>query len=39
MINDLIDDADLRVWANARYNDWAADFAKRSEKDRLQVRQ
>ena len=29
MINDLIDDAELRVWANALYNDWAADFAKR----------
>ena len=31
MVNDLIDDADLRVWVNARYNDWAADFAKRSD--------
>ena len=31
MINDLIDDAELRVWVNARYNDWAADFAKRSD--------
>src|SRR6266853_1689400 len=27
MVNDLIDSADLRVWVNARYNDWAADFA------------
>jgi len=30
MVNDLIDDADLRVWVNARYNDWVSDFAKRS---------
>ena len=35
MINDLIDDADLRVWANARYNDWAADFARRSDPNRV----
>jgi len=28
MVNDLIDDAELRVWVNARYNDLAADFAR-----------
>ena len=27
MINDLIDAADRRSWANKIYNDWAADFA------------
>ncbi len=35
MINDLIDDAELRVWANARYNDWAADFARRADPNRV----
>src|SRR5260370_28378482 len=35
MVNDLIDSADLRVWVNARYNDWAADFAKRSDPSRV----
>ena len=35
MVNDLIDDADLRVWVNARYNDWVADFAKRSDPNRV----
>jgi predicted TIM-barrel fold metal-dependent hydrolase len=35
MVNDLIDDADLRVWVNARYNDWAADFARRSDPNRV----
>jgi uncharacterized protein len=35
MINDLIEDAELRVWTNARYNDWAADFAKRSDPGRV----
>ena len=35
MVNDLIDDAELRVWTNARYNDWAADFAKRSDPNRV----
>ena len=31
MVNDLVDDAELRIWVNSIYNDWAADFAKRSE--------
>src|SRR5262249_7972891 len=35
MVNDLIDDAELRVWVNARYNDWVADFAKRSDPNRV----
>jgi hypothetical protein len=35
MVNDLIDDAELRVWTNARYNDWAADFARRADSNRV----
>ncbi|HTO11495.1 MAG TPA: amidohydrolase family protein [Candidatus Binatia bacterium] len=35
MINDLIDKAETRVWANAIYNDWAADFARRSDPNRI----
>ena len=35
MVNDLIDDADLRIWVNQRYNDWVADFAKRSDPNRV----
>ena len=35
MINDLIAAADQRAWANKVYNDWAADFAKRSDPDRI----
>jgi predicted TIM-barrel fold metal-dependent hydrolase len=35
MVNDLIDDAELRVWVNARYNDWAADFARRADPNRV----
>jgi len=35
MINDLIDGAEIRAWADARYNDWAADFAKRSDPNRV----
>lgn len=35
MVNDLIDDAELRVWVNARYNDWAADFARRADSNRV----
>ena len=35
MVNDLIDDAELRVWTNARYNDWAIDFARRSDPNRV----
>jgi predicted TIM-barrel fold metal-dependent hydrolase len=34
MINDLITDGDQRAWANKVYNDWAADFAKRSDPSR-----
>ena len=30
MINDLIAEAPLRAWADKTYNDWVADFAKRS---------
>jgi uncharacterized protein len=35
MINDLIGDAALRAWADRVYNDWAADFAKRSDPNRI----
>ena len=35
MINELIESADLRAWTNQVYNDWAADFAKRSDPDRI----
>jgi predicted TIM-barrel fold metal-dependent hydrolase len=35
MVNDLIDDAEIRNWVNARYNDWVADFAKRSDPNRV----
>jgi predicted TIM-barrel fold metal-dependent hydrolase len=35
MINDLINDGNHRAWANKVYNDWAADFAKRSDPDRV----
>jgi predicted TIM-barrel fold metal-dependent hydrolase len=35
MINDLIHSAELRAWADARYNDWAADFARRSDPSRV----
>ena len=35
MINDLIGDGDQRAWANQVYNDWAADFAKRSDPSRI----
>jgi predicted TIM-barrel fold metal-dependent hydrolase len=35
MINDLIDTGERRAWANAIYNDWAADFARRSDPDRV----
>jgi predicted TIM-barrel fold metal-dependent hydrolase len=35
MINDLISSAELRAWADARYNDWAADFARRSDPNRV----
>ncbi len=35
MINDLIADGEHRAWANKIYNDWAADFAKRSDPNRI----
>jgi predicted TIM-barrel fold metal-dependent hydrolase len=35
MINDLIASAEHRAWANKVYNDWAADFAKRSDPNRV----
>jgi predicted TIM-barrel fold metal-dependent hydrolase len=35
MINDLIGDGDQRAWANQIYNDWAADFARKSDPDRI----
>src|SRR5258708_24776949 len=34
MINDLIGDAGLRAWADKTYNDWVADFSKRSDPNR-----
>jgi predicted TIM-barrel fold metal-dependent hydrolase len=35
MINDLIVGGEQRAWANQIYNDWAADFAKRSDPNRI----
>ena len=35
MINDLINDGDQRAWCNKIYNDWAAEFAKRSDPTRI----
>ena len=35
MINDLIATGEMRAWANAIYNDWAADFARRSDPTRV----
>jgi uncharacterized protein len=35
MINDLIASAEQRSWDNKVYNDWAADFAKRSDPNRV----
>jgi predicted TIM-barrel fold metal-dependent hydrolase len=35
MVNDLIDSADLRLWVDQMYNDWVADFAKRSDPNRV----
>ena len=35
MVNDLIDDPELRGWVDSTYNDWAADFAKRSDPSRV----
>ena len=35
MINDLIAGSEQRAWANQVYNDWAADFARRSDPTRI----
>ena len=35
LVNDLIPDGDRRAWAYRRYNDWVADFAKRSDPTRV----
>ena len=35
MINEMIADPKLRLWCDQRYNDWAADFAKRSNPKRV----
>jgi predicted TIM-barrel fold metal-dependent hydrolase len=35
MINDLIGDGGMRAWCNQKYNDWAADFAKKSDPSRV----
>jgi hypothetical protein len=35
MINDLIASGEQRAWANKVYNDWAVDFAKRSDPNRI----
>jgi len=35
MINDLIERAELRAWADTVYNDWAADFARRADPNRV----
>lgn len=34
-VNDLIPDGDRRAWANRMYNDWVADFARRSDPNRV----
>jgi predicted TIM-barrel fold metal-dependent hydrolase len=35
MINEMIADPGLRMWCDRVYNDWAADFAKRSDPNRV----
>jgi len=35
MINDLIESAEQRAWADATYNDWVADFARRADPNRV----
>jgi predicted TIM-barrel fold metal-dependent hydrolase len=35
MINEMIADGELRAWCDRQYNDWAADFAKRSDPKRV----
>ena len=35
LVNDLIPDGERRAWAYKVYNDWVADFAKRSDPNRV----
>src|SRR4026207_45207 len=35
MINDMIASGDRRAWANAIYNDWAADFPRKADPNRI----
>jgi predicted TIM-barrel fold metal-dependent hydrolase len=35
LVNDLIPDGERRAWAYQMYNDWAADFAKSSDPNRV----
>ena len=35
MINEMIADTTMRDWADAVYNDWVADFAKRADSNRV----
>lgn len=35
LVNDLIPDGERRAWAYQMYNDWVADFAKRSDPNRV----
>ncbi|MGQ4807444.1 hypothetical protein NKDENANG_00792 [Candidatus Entotheonellaceae bacterium PAL068K] len=35
LVNDLIPDGERRAWAYKIYNDWVADFARRSNPDRV----
>ena len=35
MINEMIADPGLRMWCDRVYNDWAADFAKKSDPNRV----
>lgn len=35
MLNDMIEDVELRGWTDQIYNDWVADFAKRADPNRV----
>jgi len=35
MINEMIADGNMRAWCDGVYNDWAADFAKKSDPNRV----
>ncbi|MGE0223131.1 MAG: amidohydrolase family protein [Acetobacteraceae bacterium] len=35
MINEMIEDHDLRGWCDTIYNDWVADFARRADPNRV----